>query len=192
MIKEAYKDDTMVIINNVKDPERDDFKKINNIIGENSSINQLLREFQLNSVITLYRNLLDIKLLALHDPKVDTYLVYSNVLNTEAGGYEYDLKDGKINFDNLKSMYYTNGDGTVPESLSRYPEYDHIYDIDQNSNLGSSNWYNIVDNKLKIDKWSQIKGSKIVTDKKYAEHMALISANTDVHNYIIKIVNGLF
>ena len=186
MIKESYRDDTTLIINNVVEPQNDEYKKIDDIIGEYSSINKLLIEFGLTDVLNIYKNMLDIKLLALHDPKVDTYLVYSNGLDTEAGGYEYDKDEkGKINFDKLKAMYYTTGDGTVPESIFKYLDDDHDYIID--STFKNRNWYNNDStNKLKIKRWSKIVEKRIFS----SEHVELISKNTDVHNYIISKVSS--
>ncbi len=184
MIKESYRDDTMVIINNIVDPQNDEYKKVNNNIGENSSINLLLREFGLTDVLNLYKNILDIKLLALHDPKVKTFLVYSNTLDTEAGGYEYDKDEkNKINFDKIKSMYYTKGDGTVPESIQKYFKEDHNYNID--NTFKNKNWYNIVGTNLKIEKWTNVE-EKIIS----SEHSELITKNTDVYNYIINKISS--
>ncbi len=196
MTERGYKDGIMIKITDPKDPLKDEIYKTDGAIGERSGFLKFLRKYsvqvpEFDDIIEIYKDLLEIKLLALHDPEVPVHIIYGSNIKTEAGGYEYYRKNDKqVDFDNVISMYYNNqGDGTVPEGIFKYYNENHSYKFDPiRDNLGS---YFIKDNDtVYIKKWQEVYEYKI-TNSLYSNHVTIMLISSETYNIIKKIVANI-
>ena len=172
MTKEAYKDNIGILLKDKK------LKKIYQygITNDLNSIVKIMEKIgpDFEDGLNIYKNIIKTKILSLKDPKVPVYLLYGKTIQTEAGGYEYEVSNEEDIFVDNISMYFDMGDGTVPVGVLEFPLTDHEYEFNGE--------------KIQIPTWTDLRESLILTGKD-GEHLNIMVNCPQAFNFILNIIS---